>query len=216
MNKMPSEGIVIIGAGGHAKAIIATLNVLNIDIQAILDDDESKLGCEILGITISGLIASLRSGSFKNAILAIGDNKKRKYLAETYNDVCRWSSLIHPAAYVYPNVKIGEGSVIFAGAVIQPDVIIGNHVIINTSASVDHDCAIEDFVHIAPGTNLAGNVIVKEGAFLGVGCSVIPNVTIGKWSIIGAGSVVINDIPDYAVAVGVPARQIKKIDGGQI
>jgi acetyltransferase-like isoleucine patch superfamily enzyme len=55
-------------------------------------------------------------------------------------------------------------------------------------------------------------VLIKKGAVISVGCIIIAGVTIGENSIVGAGSVVTQDIPDYCIAVGNPARVIKKID----
>lgn len=104
---------------------------------------------------------------------------------------------------------MGEGTVVFHHAVIQASAIIGRHCIVNTSSSTDHDCTLEDFVHISPHATLSGNVMVGEGTHIGAGATVIPGITVGKWCVIGAGAVVTEDIPDYATAVGVPARIIK-------
>ena len=78
------------------------------------------------------------------------------------------------------------------------------------------------FAHVNPTTNeflknhgyprTIKPVIIKNGAIVSVGCIIIAGVTIGKNSIVGAGSVVSQDIPDYCIAVGNPARIIKKID----
>ena len=57
-----------------------------------------------------------------------------------------------------------------------------------------------------------GTIIVDEWAFVGNGSTIMPNVKIGKHSVIGAGSVVTNDVPDYTVWAGVPARQICTLD----
>ncbi|MEZ5341272.1 MAG: DapH/DapD/GlmU-related protein [Acidimicrobiales bacterium] len=84
--------------------------------------------------------------------------------------------------------------------------MIGRHVLINTGASVDYDNIIGDFAHISPNTTLSGHVEVGEGTHIGAGATVIPSVKIGRWCTIGAGSVVLSDIPDFATAVGVPAR----------
>lgn len=54
-----------------------------------------------------------------------------------------------------------------------------------------------------------GKVIIKDGAHIGIGAIIMPGVTIGKGAIIGAGAVVTKDIPDYSVAVGIPAKVIK-------
>lgn len=52
-------------------------------------------------------------------------------------------------------------------------------------------------------------VVINDGAHIGIGAIIMPGVTIGKGAVIGAGSVVTRDIPDYSVAVGVPAKVIK-------
>ena len=54
-------------------------------------------------------------------------------------------------------------------------------------------------------------VHIKKGAHIGVRSLIMPGVTIGKGAIIGAGSVVTKDVPDYCVAVGVPAKVIREI-----
>ena len=55
-----------------------------------------------------------------------------------------------------------------------------------------------------------GKVIIKDGAHIGIGSIIMPGVTIGKGAVIGAGAVVTKDIPDYCLAVGVPAKVIKE------
>ena len=52
-------------------------------------------------------------------------------------------------------------------------------------------------------------VVINDGAHIGIGSIIMPGVTIGKGAVIGAGSVVTHDVPDYSIAVGVPAKVIK-------
>ena len=78
------------------------------------------------------------------------------------------------------------------------------------------------FAHVNPTTNeflknhgyprTIKPVTIKEGAIISVGCIIIAGVTIGKNSIVGAGSVVSQDVPDFCVVLGNPARIIKKIE----
>ena len=78
------------------------------------------------------------------------------------------------------------------------------------------------FAHINPSANeflkkhgyprTVKPVTIKNGAVISVGCIIIAGVTIGENSIVGAGSVVSQDVPDYCVAVGNPARVVKKIE----
>ncbi len=194
------DGIVVIGAGGHAKVLIATLAAGGFSIAGVLDDDDTKWGTDAQGTRV-GRIERERGGS---GVIGIGDNAQRREMARALN--FEWRTVVHPAAYVHPAAKLGRGTVIFAGAIVQPDAVIGDHVIVNTGATVDHDCVIGDYAHLAPGVHLAGAVYVGEGAFLGIGSVVIPGVKIGRWSTLGAGAVAIRDLADGVVAVGVPAR----------
>jgi len=81
--------------------------------------------------------------------------------------------------------------------------------IINHKASVDHECRIGAGVHIAPGATLCGLVSVGDRAFIGTNATIPPRRKIGRGAIVGSGAVVTKDIPDYAVAVGNPARVIR-------
>ncbi|HPP06011.1 MAG TPA: acetyltransferase [Syntrophorhabdaceae bacterium] len=203
------KDIIIIGAGGHSKVVIATALECGFNINSILDDDPLKWGKYIMGFKINGPILSY-SDSTNNAVMAIGDNKTRKDLVKKL-DKFNWVTLIHPHAYIHPSSKIGKGTVVFAGSIIQPDVNLGEHCIVNTGATIDHDCTIENFVHIAPGVNIAGGAYIGEGAFLGIGSKVIGLKTIGKWSIVGAGGIVTEDIPSRVAVKGVPARIYKRM-----
>ncbi|MBQ2679630.1 MAG: sugar O-acetyltransferase [Firmicutes bacterium] len=105
----------------------------------------------------------------------------------------------------------------------------GKGVFINHSAMLSASGGIEfeDGAMSAPGLRIAtinhdmyerhtkytyGKVLVKKNAWLGMNVTICPGVTIGKYAVIAAGSVVTKDVPDYAVAGGVPAKVIKILD----
>ena len=205
MTSLP-DNIVVLGAGGHAKVVIATVSAAGGKVMAVYDDDEAWWGRKILGVPIEGPISSEQIGSTP-AIIAIGRNRARQSIAERLH--AQWISVCHPDTTVHSSVSLGHGTVIFAGAVVQPDTTIGAHSIINTAASLDHDCIIGDFVHVGPGAHLCGGVTVDEGVLLGVGAKVAPNVKVGAWSTAGAGAVCVLDVPGNTTVVGVPARPIE-------
>jgi len=209
MTRKNSDPVAVIGAGGHAKVVISTLQASGQTVGAIFDDDARKWQTTILGVGVRGPISALMETNYRAAIITIGNNGVRERVSEQLKNL-EWLTAIHPQAYVHPSAHIAGGTVIFAGAVIQPDVIIGSHVIVNTGATVDHDCVLGDYVHLAPGAHLAGGVKVGRGSFLGIGAVVTPYRVIGDWATIGAGGVVVKDIADNVTAVGVPARPIKR------
>ncbi|HEY3350329.1 MAG TPA: acetyltransferase [Thermoanaerobaculia bacterium] len=195
--------VVVVGAGGHAKVVVATLQAAGHVIAGIYDDDATRQGSALLGIPIRGLVEeSFQCGL--PIVIAVGDNHTRREIAQ--RRPAEFATAIHPAAVVHPTCVIGAGSVVFAGAVLQPDSVLGGHVIVNTGASIDHDGRIGDFAHLAPGVRLCGNVSVGEGALLGVGASAVPGSRVGAWSIVGAGSVVTKNVEPGQTVVGVPAR----------
>lgn len=119
--------------------------------------------------------------------------------------------LVHPRAYVCPNVKIGQGCQILAMSFVGVDSKLGDAVIINTGAQVDHECEIGDGVHIMPGAILSGCVVVEPFATIGAGAIVLPRIRIGRGAVVGAGSVVTKNVDPYTVVVGNPAKIIRKL-----
>lgn len=204
----PANGVIVLGAGGHAKVVISTLQAAGHKIAGVYDDAPHLVGGQILGIKVLGTIAALPTHSSARAIVAIGDSTVRQAIAERFRFT--WVTLIHPTAWVDPSVRLGAGTVVMAGAVIQPGCQVGRQTIVNTAASVDHDCVLGDFVHVCPGSHLAGAVGVGERTLLGTGSVVIPGIKIGADTIVGAGAIVTGDLPAGVTAVGQPARVIKQ------
>ncbi len=175
-------------------------------VHGIFDDNpdlKELLGVPVLGPYYPGSLPE------ESLIIAIGNNCIRHRIAATVRH--GFGTAIHPSALLSRYATLGEGSVVFGYAVVQAGATVGKHCIINTAAVVEHDCRLGDFVHISPNAALSGNVEVGEGTHIGTGASVIPGVRIGKWCVIGAGAVVIRDVPEYSVAVGVPASVIKTV-----
>lgn len=196
--------VAVIGAGGHAKVVISTLRAVGHTVVGAFDDDPKKRGSTLLGVKVLGVTADLANTEYRAAVIAVGDNATRRNLAQRIK-VVEWITVVHPAAFVDPSVKLGRGTVVFAGSVIQPDSVVGDHVIVNTGSTVDHDCVVADFAHIAPGVHLAGETQLGTGALLGIGVVVKPGCRIGEWTIVGAGGVVVKDLPANITAFGVPA-----------
>jgi len=116
-----------------------------------------------------------------------------------------------------PNCNIGQN------VVISPNVILGKNVKIQNNVSVYTGVECEDGVFLGPSmvfTNIINprsminrrgsyvKTIVKKGATIGANATIVCGNDIGKFAFIGAGAVVTKEIPDYAVVVGNPARQL--------
>ncbi len=199
-----AELLWILGAGGHAKVVIATARAAGVTELAVADDDPARHGESLLGVMVQARVSDVLADASRRAVIAIGNNEIRHRLGTGAR--CRFESLVHPSAIVDPSVTIGPGSVVFAGAIVQPDSVLGAHTIVNTAASIDHDCVLGTAIHVAPGSRLAGNVRLDDGVFVGIGAVITPGRHVGAWTTIGAGAVVVRDLPARVTAIGVPAR----------
>lgn len=198
-----SEKILLHGSGEHARVVLDCLLATGRNIIGLFDPKHSE---PLFGVPQKGAYDPTFEVDAK-VIIAIGDNHiRRKVAAITQH---QYTNAIHPSAVLSSRALIGVGSMILHGAIVQAECIIGRHVILNTGAQIDHNGQIGDYAHIAPGAVVAGSVQIGEGAFIGAGAVIIPGRKIGAWATVGAGAVVTKDVPDYSVAVGVPARVIK-------
>jgi UDP-perosamine 4-acetyltransferase len=207
-----SSGIVVVGAGGHAKVCIELLRAMGEDVAFCIGANDARGDC--LGVPIlagDDRVSDLRTDGFDRAFVAVGDNRVRRKLgAAVVTAGYRLVNAVSPTAVVSPSARLGVGIAIMGGAVINAESTIGDLVIINTGATVDHDCSIGEAAHIAPQSALAGNVRVGACSFLGIGTTVVPGCDIGEEVVVGAGGVVISDVPDGVTAVGVPVRVLER------
>jgi UDP-perosamine 4-acetyltransferase len=205
-----SNGVVVLGAGGHAKVVIEILRVSGYVVDYCIAGDNAPDRC--MGVEVlSGdqHIARLFAAGYRLIFPAIGANLLRKHLASQAIEIgYTLVNAISPHAIVSPSAIIGCGVAIMGGVVINAEARIDDLAIINTGATVDHDCHIGTCAHVAPQSALAGCVQVGCLAFLGAGTVVIPEVVIGDQAVVGAGSVVVADIPASVLVVGHPAKQI--------
>jgi len=133
-------------------------------------------------------------------------------------------------AHVRADAQIGRECILGKGVFVDSGVQIGDRVKIQNYACIYHGSTIEDGVFIGPAVVLtndmyprsvgvdgrlkgtadwhAQGVLVREGASLGARAVVVAGCVIGRWALVAAGAVVTRDVPDFALAAGVPARRI--------
>lgn len=211
------QNIVIFGSGGWAREVLGILEMINQQnpswsILGFLDDDPKKHGSFIAGQQVLGGSDWLADQAKMNVVIGVGSSLARKRIAEHLSchfDVC-FPILKHPLAYVGPRVTLGEGTVLHAYSVATVDLNMGRHTLLNIGAMVSHGNQIADYVSIHPHCNVSGDVTLCEGVELGTGTDVIQGISIGNYSILGAGSVVVKPIEAHCVAVGAPAKPIKR------
>lgn len=126
-------------------------------------------------------------------------------------------------SHVLRNAKIGKKCIIGQNVCIESDVTIGDRCKIQNNVSVYKGVTLEDEVFCGPScvfTNVYNPrafierkhefrpTLVKHGATIGANATIVCGATIGRYALIGAGAVVKDNVPDYAIVAGVPARQV--------
>lgn len=208
---MPTEHLLIFGAGGHAAVVIDALIARKSAATLTVVDDIPELeGAAFLGLKIHSTSA-IMDMPFTGFHAAIGDGLGRKAVSARLTE--RFGTpvtIVHPDATISEFAELDSGCFVAARAVLGPRCKIGSAVIVNHAAVVDHDCTIGDFSHIAPTASLGGQVVVGKCVLIGAGANVLPGLKIGDGATIGAGAVVTKDVPKDAVVTGIPAGIRKK------
>lgn len=124
--------------------------------------------------------------------------------------------------HIQSGAKIGRYCVLGQNVNVGNNVKIGNFVKIQNNVSIYQGVELEDYVFCGPScvfTNvnnprsevnrhhLYEKTLVKRGASIGANATIVCGIIIGRYAFIGAGAVVISDVPDYALMLGVPAKQ---------
>lgn len=208
MSGAPHGRLIVLGAGGHARAVADLAVACGFTILGFTDRPGAVARADVVGDDDRAL-ALVRAGQADGVVIGIG-NASLARRSELYRLVAEAAlprpSLVHPRAVVSPSCRVGDGTVVFAGSVLGACVEIGENVVVHSGVIAEHDCRVADHAYLSPGVVLSGSVTVETNAFLGAGAVVLPGVTIGTHAVVGAGAVVLGDVQSGVTVVGSPAR----------
>ena len=208
--------IIVIGSSGHAKVVIDCIEKENkYEIIGLLDRFK-EVGSNSFGYKVLGkeedLQDLIKTYKIEGGIIAIGDNFTRYTVYDKISQNIpqfNFINVIHPSAQIARNVLIGKGTVIMANTTISSEATVGAFCIINNNSSLDHDSKMLDYSSLAPGSSIGGNTKIGLFTAVSLGAKVIHGITIGEHTIIGTGATVLDNIPNYVVAYGTPAKVIR-------
>lgn len=217
------NGVILLGAGGHAKVVLDMLLLSNLTIIGVICPQLATKKVSLWrGLKVLGGDEALKKFHPEQVYLVNGVGMMPS--ARTHFELFvnartagfSFLNLIHPSALVSRSVQIGQGVQIMAGAVIQADTILADNIIINTRAVVEHDCEIMSHSHVATGAVLCGQVQLAERVFVGAGATIIQGVNVGNRAVIGAGTVVVKDVASQATIRGASAvTRLPNTDNGE-
>ncbi len=125
-------------------------------------------------------------------------------------------------AHICAGAQIGERCIFGQNTMVANDVKIGDNVKVQNNVAIYTGTTIEDDVFLGPScvltnvTNPRSQVVrhslyektlIRRGATIGANATIVCGITLGRYCFISAGAVVTKDVPDYALMIGVPARQ---------
>jgi UDP-2-acetamido-3-amino-2,3-dideoxy-glucuronate N-acetyltransferase len=126
-------------------------------------------------------------------------------------------------SHIMTGAKIGENCILGQNVNVAGGAVIGNNVKVQNNVSIYTGVIIEDDVFLGPSCvltnitnprsqivrhNLYEKTVLRRGATIGANATIVCRIELGRYSFISAGAVVTKNVPDYALMMGVPAKQV--------
>jgi sugar O-acyltransferase (sialic acid O-acetyltransferase NeuD family) len=176
-------------------------------------DDNPALGKEFYGAQVYAFDEFIEKFDLNDVevVIANGEPAIRRII---YDKVkargVKLGRVIDPSAIIADTVKLGEGVIITSYCSVVSDAELGANVLLNCKAIVGHDIKVGAHTVISSMVNVGGACIIGESSYVGMGVQIKEGLKIGSEAIVGMGSVVYNDVPDEMIAIGNPARPMRK------
>ncbi len=196
MSDGPGRRLLVLGAGGHARAVADLAAACGRSIAGFVGARGAPAAADVIGSDddLARLFAEQR---FDEAIVGVGNTtlaRRPELFARLRELGVPTLKLVHPSAVVSRSATIGLGSALFPLVVVGADASVGENAVIYSGSVLEHGCRIGDHAYLAPGVILCGDVCVEAGAFVGAGAVVVPGVVIGKDAVVSAAARVTHDV----------------------
>jgi len=207
------EKIIVLGAGGYAEQLLWVVSrIENKEIVGFMDEtisEEKQIGNIPVKSSLESFGLVLEDKNIR-LICSVGNINLREKWVNKYKDDFNFTSIIDPTALIADDVYIGNNVIILGQTVLSSKAHVADNTNINWFCLITHHTTVGQFTSISSGVRLTGHASIGDYCDIGTNVTIIPYKKVGNHSVIGAGSVIINDIPEYSVAVGIPAKVIKQ------
>lgn len=204
------QGVVIYGAGGHARELAFQLDFDGIPVLAFVDDHaEGRRSInEVPVLTRPDAMAQFPKAQWH---VGIGSPMTRARIIADLSGKVALGDYFSSRAIVAPTAKVASPAQVFANSIISDGCALGPGVIVNFGCIVSHDVTIGANTTVCPRAVIAGNVRIGANVWVGIGATFkngTPEnpLTVGDGAIIGAGACVVGEVAAHATVKGVPAR----------
>jgi sugar O-acyltransferase (sialic acid O-acetyltransferase NeuD family) len=190
---MKKRELVIIGAGGHSRSCIDTIEQEGKYKIGGLVGLSQEVGSSQFGYKVLATDSDLAelANHFQYAFVALGQIHSPEPRIRLYEESMAVGfvlpSIVAPSAYVSPHAKVGAGTIVMHGAILNAGVVVGDNCIINTRALLEHDSQVSDHCHVSTGAILNGGTSVGTGSFIGSSTVMKEGVSVGVGSVVGMG-----------------------------
>lgn len=196
MNVRP---ILLVGAGGHARACIDVIEQQNLFTVSGLVGRSDEVGGLVLGYPVLGTdhdLPRLLSGH-SHALIALGQIKTGEPRIRLFDSLVQAGYalpvIVSPRAYVSRHATLGAGTIVMHGAIVNAGAVVGRNCIINNQSLVEHDAIIGDHCHIATAATINGGACIGSATFIGSNSCVRQLVSIEERCVIGMGQRILTD-----------------------
>jgi sugar O-acyltransferase (sialic acid O-acetyltransferase NeuD family) len=183
--------ILLIGAGGHARACIDVIEQEGKFSIAGLVGLRDEVGTKIFGYEVLGTDQELPQllTLTRYALVAIGQIKTAAPRVRFYEAAIQYGgslpTIISPRAYVSPRAQIGNGTIVMAGAVINAGATVGRNCIVNSLALIEHDAVVGDHCHISTAAVLNGGAKIGSQTFVGSNATIREGIVVDREFVVG-------------------------------
>ena len=205
---MSKPGLILIGAGGHARSCIDVIEQQDgYHISGLVGMPE-EMHTQHLGYAVMATDDDLPelANRYQYALITVGQIQTPDHRIRLYQQACafefQFPTIIAPSAYVSPHATIGAGTIVMHGAIVNAGARVGKNCIINTRALLEHDSEVDDHCHISTGTILNGGVRIGAGSFVGSGSIIKEGIALGTRCVVGMRLAVRHHQADHARFLG--------------
>ena len=202
---MSKELILLVGAGGHARASIDVIEQEGRFSLKGLVGYAQEVGTQIFNYPVLGTDADLPTllSYCKNALVAVGHIKTPEPRIRLFDLLQLNESvmpvIVSPYAYVSPHASLGAGSIVMHGAVISAGAVVGKNCIINNRSLIEHEAIVESHCHISTGAIINGNANIGVGSFVGSGSIIKQGIRLGGGCVVDMGVAVRHDYSENSL-----------------
>lgn len=150
-------------------------------------------------------------------VIANGEPKFRAILIDKLKlDGYSITSIIDKTARLSHTSRIGKGVILYPNTYISSNSIIGDNTLISVGTCIGHDSVIGENVVISTQASISGNCQIGNNTYIGTKSVLKEHVRVGEYSIIGMGSCVFRDVENDVIALGNPAREIRRNESKKV